>query len=63
MRASTVARAAADLSLGFIMGLAAVVCAHVVGWATPLIGYSPELRTGLREVGAFLLPDEDAPWA
>ena len=26
-----------DLSLGFIMGLAAVVCAHVVTWSTPLM--------------------------
>ncbi|WP_210530420.1 ABC transporter permease subunit [Rubellimicrobium arenae] len=26
-----------DLSLGFIMGLAAVVSAHVVGWANPLM--------------------------
>jgi ribose transport system permease protein len=26
-----------DLSMGFIMGLAAVVAAHVIGWATPLM--------------------------
>jgi ribose transport system permease protein len=26
-----------DLSLGFIMGLAAVVCAHVVVWANPMV--------------------------
>lgn len=26
-----------DLSLGFIMGLAAVVCAHVIVWANPLV--------------------------
>jgi ribose transport system permease protein len=27
-----------DLSLGFIMGLAAVVAAHVINWATPTLG-------------------------
>lgn len=27
-----------DLSLGFIMGLAAVIAAHVIGWGTPLMG-------------------------
>ena len=27
-----------DLSLGFIMGLAAVVAAHVINWATPGMG-------------------------
>jgi ribose transport system permease protein len=27
-----------DLSLGFIMGLAAVVCAHVINWAGPVMG-------------------------
>lgn len=27
-----------DLSMGFIMGLASVVAAHVVGWGTPLMG-------------------------
>lgn len=27
-----------DLSLGFIMGLAAVVAAHVINWATPVYG-------------------------
>lgn len=26
-----------DLSMGFVMGLASVVAAHVVGWATPLM--------------------------
>ncbi|UXN72374.1 ribose ABC transporter [Devosia sp. A8/3-2] len=28
-----------DLSLGFIMGLAAVVAAHVINWATPGMGF------------------------
>jgi ribose transport system permease protein len=28
-----------DLSLGFIMGLAAVVAAHVINWATPSMGF------------------------
>lgn len=27
-----------DLSLGFLMGLAAVVCAHVINWAAPIMG-------------------------
>jgi ribose transport system permease protein len=28
-----------DLSMGFIMGLAAVVAAHVINWATPSMGF------------------------
>ena len=29
-----------DLSLGFLMGLAAVVCAHTINWASPIMGPS-----------------------
>jgi ribose transport system permease protein len=35
-----------DLSLGFIMGLAAVVTAHVVNWATPQFGMPFAVLTG-----------------
>lgn len=36
-----------DLSMGFIMGLAAVVAAHVIGWATPTIGPGWAVLLGL----------------
>jgi len=35
-----------DLSLGFIMGLAAVVAAHVIGWANPLMPLPFAVLTG-----------------
>ena len=35
-----------DLSMGFIMGLAAVVAAHVTNWATPVFGLAPAVLVG-----------------
>lgn len=35
-----------DLSMGFIMGLAAVVAAHVIGWANPLMPLPFAVLTG-----------------
>lgn len=35
-----------DLSMGFIMGLAAVVAAHVVNWLTPQFGFVPAVLLG-----------------
>ena len=35
-----------DLSLGFIMGLAAVVAAHVINWLTPGLGFLPAVLLG-----------------
>jgi len=35
-----------DLSMGFIMGLAAVVAAHVINWATPGMGFGMALLFG-----------------
>ena len=38
-----------DLSMGFIMGLAAVVAAHVINWATPGMGLP--VRRAVRRAG------------
>jgi ribose transport system permease protein len=35
-----------DLSMGFIMGLAAVVAAHVINWATPGLGFGMAVLFG-----------------
>ncbi len=35
-----------DLSMGFIMGLAAVVAAHVINWATPGMGFTMAVLFG-----------------
>jgi ribose transport system permease protein len=46
-----------DLSMGFIMGLAAVVAAHVINWATPELGFGMAvLFGGLVAVGVAAIP-------
>ncbi len=46
-----------DLSMGFIMGLAAVVAAHVINWATPGMGLPLAVLFGsLVAVGVAMLP-------
>lgn len=44
-----------DLSVGFIMGLAAVVAAHVINWATNTLGLSPALSVLLGTIAAVLI--------
>lgn len=46
-----------DLSMGFIMGLAAVVAAHVINWATPGLGFGMAvLLGGLLATGIAAIP-------
>jgi len=46
-----------DLSMGFIMGLAAVVAAHVINWATPGLGMALAVLLGsLVAVGVAAIP-------
>ena len=46
-----------DLSMGFIMGLAAVVAAHVINWATPMMGMPMAVQFGsLVAVGIAMIP-------
>ncbi len=46
-----------DLSMGFIMGLAAVVAAHVINWATPLMGLPSAVLFGtLVAIGVAMMP-------
>jgi ribose transport system permease protein len=46
-----------DLSMGFIMGLAAVVAAHVINWATPTMGMPMAVLFGsLVAVGIAMIP-------
>ena len=46
-----------DLSMGFIMGLAAVVAAHVINWATPGMGMPLAVLFGaLVAIGVAMIP-------
>jgi ribose transport system permease protein len=46
-----------DLSMGFIMGLAAVVAAHVINWATPSMGLGMAVLFGsLVAIGVAMIP-------
>lgn len=46
-----------DLSMGFVMGLAAVVSAHVINWATPEIGMGFAIVLGsLVAIGVATIP-------
>ncbi len=46
-----------DLSMGFVMGLAAVVSAHVINWATPTMGLGMAIIFGaLVAIGVATIP-------
>ncbi len=46
-----------DLSMGFVMGLAAVVSAHVINWATPIMGLGTAIIFGaLVAIGVAMIP-------